>query len=168
MTAPPALATTDRADYVRQVDQICSHSVRDSGRLGPRLKALFSPKALTPPTQPGSPEPTKKQLHRALTRFINRIAHELATFNQTFSSTTEQLALVPPAPGDEAAVAQWISGLRLYETFTAESIRAFRHHKPRAALAAQRQATDALNSGGAAVRGFGISVCTTSLSPLQM
>jgi hypothetical protein len=33
-------------------------------------------------------------------------------------------------------------------------------------LAFQRLAIDALNSGGAAVQGFGISVCTTSLPPL--
>ena len=147
VTAAPALATTDRADYVTQVDQICSGSPRDSGRFGPRLKTLFGP----------------KQAGRVRNRFINRIARILATFNNQFSSTTERIALVPPAPGDETAVAQWIDGLRRYATFTAESIRAFRHHKPRAALAWQRQATNALNAGGAAVQGFGISVCTTSL-----
>jgi hypothetical protein len=62
-------------------------------------------------------------------------------------------------------VAQWIAGLRQYAVYTAESLRALRNHKPRAALAFQRLAIDALDSGGAAVQGFGISVCTTSLTP---
>lgn len=163
ITAAPAYAASTRAEYVAQVDQICSQSPRDSGRLGPRLKTLFAPKALSPLTGLGSSEPTKKQIHRSLNRFINRIARLLATFNRTFSSTTEQISLVPPAPGDEAAVAQWIAGLRLYAIYTAESLRALRHHKPRAALAFQGQAIDALNAGGAAVQGFGISICTTSL-----
>jgi hypothetical protein len=160
-----AQAASTRAEYVAQVDQICGRSSRDSGRLGPRLKTLFGPKARSPQPEPGSPPRTKKQIRRALNRFINHIAAILAIFNREFSSTTEQIALVPPAPGDEAAVAQWIGGLRQYVSYIAESLHALRHHKPRAALAFQRQAIDALNAGGAAVQGFGISVCTTSLPP---
>jgi hypothetical protein len=165
ISATAAQATSTRTEYVAQVDQICAHSPRSSGRLGPGLKTLFGPKARSPLPHPGSSEPTKKQNHRSLNRFINRLARILATFNRAFSSTTEQIALVPPAPGDEAAVAQWIAGLRQYAIYTAEGLRALRHHKPRTALASQRQAIDALNTGGAAVQGFGISVCTTSLSP---
>jgi hypothetical protein len=165
ITTGTAHAASTRAEYVTQVDQICSQSPRNSGRLGPKLKTLFGPKAASPLLLPGSSEPTKKQIHRSLNRFINRIARILATFNRTFSSTTEQIALVPPAPGDEAAVAQWIAGLRQYAIYTAESLRALRHHKPGAALAFQGQAIDALNAGGAAVQGFAITVCTTSLPP---
>jgi hypothetical protein len=165
VTAAPAGAASSRAQYVAQVDQICSQAPRDSGRLGPRLKSLFGPKARSPLPMPGSPEPTKQQLHRMLNRFINRIARILGTFNRAFSSTTEQIALVPPAPGDESAVTQWIAGLRQYAINTTESVRALRHHKPGAALAFQAEAIDALNAGGAAVQGFGITVCTTSLPP---
>jgi hypothetical protein len=167
ITATSASAATTRAEYVAQVDQICSQSPHDSGRLGPKLKNLFSPNAPSPMPLPGGPEPTDKQIHRSLNRFINRLARVLASFNRTFSSTTEQIALIPPAPGDEAAVAQWISGLRQYAVYTASSLRALRHHKPRAALAFQGLAIDALDSGGTAVQGFGISVCTTSLPPLK-
>jgi len=163
IAAESASAATTRAEYVAQVDQICSQSSRDSGRLGPKLKILFGPNALSP--IPGAPQPTKKQIHRSLNRLVNRIARILATFNRTFSATTEQIALVPAAPGDEGAVAQWISGLRQYAIHTAESLRALRHHKPGAALFLQGLAVDALNSGGAAVQGFGIGICTTSLPP---
>ena len=166
IAAVPADAATTRAEYVTQVDQVCSRSPQSSGRLGPKLKDLFSPNAPSPLPLPGAPEPTEKQIHRSLNRFINRLARLLASFNQAFRSTTEQLALIPPAPCDEAAVAQWIAGLRQYATYTADSLHALRHHKPHAALAFQGLAIDALNSGGAAVQGFGISVCTTSLAPL--
>ncbi len=166
IAAVPAGAATTRAEYVAQVDQICSQSPRSSGRLGPKIKSLFSPNASSPLPLPGAAEQTKKQIHRSLNRFINRLTRLLAGFNRAFGSTAEQLALIPPAPGDEAAVAQWIAGLRQYALYTAEDLRALRHHKPRAALALQALAIDALNSGGAAVQGFGIGVCTTSLPPL--
>ena len=166
ITAASAGAATTRAEYVTQVDQVCSRSPQSSGRLGPKLKELFNPNAQSPLPAPGAPEPTDKQIHRSLNRFINRLTRLLAGFNRASESTTEQLALIPAAPGDEAAVAQWIAGLRQHEIYTAESLRALRHHKPRAALAFQGLAIDALNSGGAAVQGFVISVCTTSLSPL--
>jgi len=164
IAAVPASAATTRAEYVAQVDQICSQSPRDSGHLGPRLKTLFGSKPLPSLPLPVPSEPTKKQIHRSLNRFVNRLASILATFNRTFSSTTEQIALVSPAPGDEAAVAQWIAGLRQYAAYTAESLRALRHHKSGAALAFQGQAIDTLNAGGAAVQGFGITICTTSLA----
>jgi hypothetical protein len=160
-----AQAASTRAEYVAQVDQICSQSSRDSGRLGPRLKSLFGPKARSPRSDPNSAPRTKKQIRRSLNRLVNHIAATLATFNREFSATTEQIALVLAAPGDEAAVTEWIEGRRQYVSHIAESLHALRHHKPRAALAFQRQAIDALNAGGAAVQGFGISVCTTSLPP---
>jgi hypothetical protein len=166
IAAVPADAATTRVEYVTQVDQVCSRSPQSSGRLGPKLKELFNPNAQSPLPPSGAPEPTDKQIHRSLNRFINRLTRLLAGFNRASESTTEQLALIPSAPGDEAAVAQWIAGLRQHEIYTAESLRALRHHKPRAALAFQGLAIDALNSGGAAVQGFGISICTTSLPPL--
>jgi hypothetical protein len=159
-----ASAAATRADYVSQVDQICATTTKGFGRLGPRLKTLFGPKAYAPPHMQGSSSPTKKQLRRLRNRFVNRLARVLEILNQSLSSTTEQIALVTPAPGDEDAVAQWIAGLRQYVTFTASSIRSLRHHKPGNALAFQRQATQALNAGGAAVQGFGIVSCLTSLS----
>ena len=158
----PASATVTRAEYVAQVDQICASTTVGFGRLGPNLKRLFGPKAVSPlPTDPANP--TKKQLKRSLNRFINRISRILASLNRALGSTTEQIALVVPAPGDEAAVAQWIDGLRQYVTFEGYSIRSLRHHKPRQALAFQRQGTETLNADGAAVQGFGISNCLTSV-----
>ena len=159
-----ASAAATRSEYVAQVDQVCATTAKGFGRLGPRLKILFAPKAYAPPPTSGGPTPTKKQLRRLRNRFINRLARLLASLNRAQGATTEQIALVAPAPGDEAAVAQWITGLRQYVIFTASSIRSLRHHKPSMALAFQRQATDALNAGGAAVQGFGIRNCLTSLS----
>jgi hypothetical protein len=165
ISATTASAATTRADYVAQVDQICASTTQGFGRLGPKLKSLFGPKAISPlPTDPSTP--TKKQLKRSLNRFINRISRILASLNRALGSTTEQIALVAPAPGDEPAVAQWIAGLRQYVTFEAYSIRSLRHHKPRRALAFQRQGTEALNAGGAGVQSFGISNCLTSVPEL--
>ncbi len=158
-----ASAAATRSAYVAEVDQVCATTTLGFGRLGSRLKILFGPKAYAPPPMSDSPTPTKKQLRRLRNRFINRLSRLLASLNRAQGSTTEQIALVDPAPGDEAAVAQWIDGLRQYVTFTAYSIRSLRHHKPRMALAFQRQATDALNAGGAAVQSFGIGNCLTSL-----
>jgi hypothetical protein len=161
-----ASAAATRAEYVSQVDQICATTTKGFGRLGPRLKILFGPKAYAPPPMSGTSPPTKKQLRWLRNRFINRLSRLLAVLNQSLSSTTEEIALVTPAPGDETAVAQWIAGMRQYVTFTASSIRSLRHHKPRQALAFQSQATEALDAGGAAVQGFGLSNCLTSLPEL--
>src|SRR4051794_38499458 len=162
-TPTTASAAGTRAEYVTQVDQICATTTKGFGRLGPRLKILFAPKNYAPPPMSGSPTPTQKQLRQLRNRFINRLSGLLANLNQSLSSTTEQIAVVAPAPGDETAVAQWVAGMRQYVTFTASSIRSLRHHKPRQALAFQSQATEALNAGGAAVQGFGLSDCLTSL-----
>ena len=164
--ATTASAATTRAEYVTQVDQICASSAQGSGRLGPKLKSLFGPHAISLLPTPGSSTPTKKQLQRSLNRFINRITRLLARTNRALGSTTEQIALVAPAVGDEAAVAQWIAGLRQYVTFTASSIRSLRHHNPRRSLAFQHQGIEALNAGGAAVQSFGISNCVTSVPEL--
>ena len=106
-TPTTASAAATRAEYVTQVDQICATTTKGFGRLGPRLKILFGPKNYAPPPMSGSPTPTPKQLRQLRNRFINRLSGLLANLNQSLSSTTEQIAVVAPAPGDETAVAQW-------------------------------------------------------------
>jgi hypothetical protein len=162
MTGTASAAAT-RSEYVVQVDRVCATTTQGFGRLGSRLKILFNLKGYAGTPAPGRPTPTKKQLRQRRNRFINQLSRLLANLNRAQGSATEQIALIAPAPGDEAAVAQWIAGLRQYETLMASSIRSLRHHKPRLALGFQRQATDALNAGGAAVQSFGIAVCLNSL-----
>ena len=92
ITATSACAATTRPKYVTQVDQVCSPSPQSSGRLGPSLKELFNPNAQSPLPPPGAPEPTDKQIHRSLNRFINRAHASTRGFQSSVRSTTEQLA----------------------------------------------------------------------------
>jgi hypothetical protein len=74
----------------------------------------------------------------------------------------ENIALITPAPGDEAAVSQWVNGMRQYLELNARSLRASKHGKALKSLDLLEQSVTALDTGGAAVQGFGISVCPTS------
>jgi hypothetical protein len=69
---------------------------------------------------------------------------------------------VQPAPGDETAVGQWINGVRQYIDLSHWAIRAAKHGKVGKSFSLLERSLDALDTGGAAVQGFGITMCPTS------
>jgi hypothetical protein len=75
----------------------------------------------------------------------------------------DRMALVSPAPGDEAAVTQWIAGLREFTALQAQSAPAWKHRKLGRAVQLSTRSIEALNAGGVHVKDFGITSCPVSV-----
>jgi hypothetical protein len=97
IAATAAYGAATRAEYVAQVDPICQAGKtklkRESRKYGHRIRALRKQGIDTE-------KPTKRVLRLAV-RFYDRVARIQRSANQ-------QIAAVPPAPGDEQLVAEWL------------------------------------------------------------
>jgi hypothetical protein len=156
IAATPANAATTRAEYVAQVDQVCGSFTPQFTKLSRSLKKLVG-KSNEVVTESDAQEKRRlNRIFRGLGRFVGKEAKVLGAM-------TEQVALVPPAPGDEAAVAQWIAGLRQFVSLQAQSAPAFKHRRLGRAAELSQQSLAALNSGGAAVKDWGISTCLVTI-----
>jgi hypothetical protein len=105
-----ASATTDRADYVAQADAACSSSFSFS------LHAFKL-------AHRGGRAPDRK-LIRGTLRAIRRSSKD-------YRRLTGQLSQIPPAPGDESLVAQWLGARINYQSFYGRGIQALREHRIR-------------------------------------
>ncbi len=103
------------------------------------------------------------QEKRRLNRLYRGLGRYLGATARVFSAMTDQVAVVTPAPGDEAAVSQWIEGLRQFGALQAQMAPALKHHKLLRVVRLSQQSVEALNSGGAAVASFGIGPCPTHI-----
>jgi hypothetical protein len=156
ITATSAQAASTRAEYVAQVDQTC-------GTSAPAFKKTFKTilnLANKMPLPPDGVDP--KRFLRKLNRWGKQLARAQRRFDRVFAAMVEKIAAVPPAPGDEGAAGQWVSGLRQYVDLSARGSRAAKHGKIFQALSFLDKAATALDTGGVAVQGFGISRCPTS------
>jgi hypothetical protein len=97
ITAVSAFASSTRAEYVAQVDPICQKAhlaeKREARRFKRQIRHLIR-KGLD------LDHPTKAALH-ALVGFADRAA-------RIARGAFGQIAAVPPAPGDEATVTEWL------------------------------------------------------------
>jgi hypothetical protein len=158
----PASAASTRAEYVAQVDQTCTPFGPQFKKAGNTILKLGKRVVRLVTKIPSAPDPSSKAVLRKLNRLSQRISRAEQRFNGIFAAMVEGVAAVPPAPGDEAAVGQWINGLRQYVDFSARGSRAAKHGKLSKSLSFLEKSLTALDTGGAAVRDFGISVCPTS------
>jgi hypothetical protein len=156
LAAAPAHGAATRAEYVAEVDQVCTGFTPQFQTLHPAFKKLEA-SLNSVPTE--SDEHERRRLNRAY-RLLGRYVGKQA---RIFGAMAEQVALVTPAVGDEAAVGQWIEGLRQFATLQAQSAPAFKRRKFGRAGALSGQSLEALNNGGAAVASFGIGVCPTHI-----
>jgi hypothetical protein len=90
VAAPGASAAATRAEYVAQVNPICKQANTQSGKVFSRAIKGQNPDQIKPGV-----------LTKALKR-VNRITRK----------TTNRIAGVPAAPGDEALVAEWVASRR--------------------------------------------------------
>jgi hypothetical protein len=155
--ATSASAATTRADYVAQVDQVCTGFAPQFGKLSRPVIKKVLPALDFVGTESDAQETRRlNRAFRALGRYIGRSA-------RVFAAEAEQLALVTPAPGDEAAVASWIDGLRQYASLQAQSTPAWKHRRLGRVATLSEKSVEALNNGGAGVTSFGISTCLTHI-----
>jgi hypothetical protein len=152
ISATPASAASTRAEYVALVDQVCIDTAPQFQALNRRFKKIAR----------GFDEvrtETDVQEKRRFDRLYRRIGEAVGANARVFGGMVERLALVSPAPGDETAVGQWIEGLRQFNSLQAQSVPPWRHRHLGRVAALSEQSFEALNSGGAAVKDFGISHC---------
>jgi hypothetical protein len=157
LVAATASAASTRAEYVSQVDRVCTSFVPQFAKLAHPLKKVERNLKQNRADETGAHEKRRfNRLLRVLGRYTGSSAKVLAAM-------TEQVALVGPAPGDETAVAQWIEGLKQFAALQAQSAPALKNHKLGQAAALSQRSVAAVNSGGAAVADFGISACLTHI-----
>jgi hypothetical protein len=156
ITAEAAPAATTRAEYVAQVDQVCGSYSPQFAKLSRAFKKI-SGKLKNVPTESDAQE--KRRFNRIL-RGLGRYVGQQA---RVFVAMSDQIALVSPAQGDEEAVRQWLQGLRQFAVLQGQSGPALTHHRFGQAAALSQESIAALNSGGAAVKDFGISTCLVTI-----
>lgn len=156
ITAAPVLGASTRVDYVAQVNQVCTDFAPQFQKLGRQAKRLDAKLNFV-----GSE--SDQQEKRRLNRAFRGIGGNVAKTTRVFGAMVDRLALVSTAPGDEAAVAQWLQGLREFTALQAQTVPAWRHRKIGRLMSLGEQSINALNTGGAAVTDFGISECPTHI-----
>jgi hypothetical protein len=115
ISAPPAAATTDRADYVAQVNPICASAksqaralwetfFRTTARLEKKAEKLRGKKRV--------------RVQRRIDELFNRLDDQILT---VYSGALAQLKLVSPAPGDEALVAEWLATRQALQDLSVKS-----------------------------------------------
>lgn len=144
----PALAVSSRAEYVSQVDPICRVAVPriykafvHFGKAGQKVAGPGNTRHL----KPNSPE------------FAGPTFHFFAAIETLYGHLTDDIATVPPAPGDEPIVASWLQAR--------ETVRANLDHARR--LAKKRKLPTANKLFGSAgwgkanyvVKDFGFKYC---------
>ena len=156
IAASTAHGASTRAEYVAQVDQVCRDTATQFQALIPQFKKINRGLNSTPTESDAHERKRLNRLFKGLGRYIGATA-------RIFGEMADQVALVSPALGDEAAVAQWISGFHQFADLQAQSAPAWKHRKIGRAAALSQQSVEALNNGGAAVKDFGITVCLTHI-----
>jgi hypothetical protein len=151
-----AHAAATRAEYVAQVDQVCRDATPQFQALIPQFKKLTRGLDSVRTESDAHEKKRLNRLYRGLGRYVAATA-------RIFGGMVDGVALVSPAPDDELAVAQWISGFRQFVDLQAQSAPAWKHHRLGRAAGLSEQSVEAINNGGAAVKDFGISVCLTHI-----
>ena len=100
ITVPPAYGASTRAEYVAQVDPICQTAAK------PEAKAYYGQvranRKLYLQIQAGVPR------RRAYEHYFRRAVRFIRRRERVYSGETTQISAVPPAPGDEQVVGQWL------------------------------------------------------------
>jgi hypothetical protein len=115
ISAGPASAASTRAEYVAQVNPICASA-------NSQARALWETFFKTTDRL----EKTAKKLHgkkrirvqRRLDELFYRLDDQVLA---VYSGALAQLKLIPPAPGDEALVAEWLATRQALQDLSAKS-----------------------------------------------
>jgi hypothetical protein len=153
--AATAQAAPTRADYVAQVDPICQASKASQKHEARKYKRQFRrlrEQGLDPD------RPTKRAI-RMTVRFYDRLA-------RIQRGTTNQIAIVPPAPGDEPLVAEWLRLRSMRIELTNHAIHAYaRNRKSHQFKRLLEKANLAEINAESAVADFHFRYCTPLLAP---
>jgi hypothetical protein len=119
IAAATAHAAATRADYVAQSDPICRASNVQATKVLMRkdLRLDLDPSTLL-----------SRDHDEAL-----QFAAVIGATKRIYNRAIDRVAAIPPPPGDEGVIANWVADLRYYERAINRGIHAIRHGKDRQA-----------------------------------
>lgn len=135
-----------------QADAVCASFVPAAKRLPRAAKRRFSKvsRAIK-----GRHLTEREQTDLLLPQF----AWLLGRSNKLNGRQTGAIGAIPPAPGDEATVAAWLDGRRLYKRISEAAVRYMKHRKASGVLILIA-AAGALQEADSNVAGFGFERCS--------
>jgi hypothetical protein len=149
-----ASAASTRAEYISQVDPICTSY---AAPLGNAFKAYHKNfKALNKNAKSGT--------FKAFLRSLRATAASLTTIAGLHANMINQIAAVPPVPADQGTITAWLNALRLEQSSEVGAAGSLRHGKFKAFFNKLDQADGAVNAAGNAIQGFGFTVCGVTVT----
>jgi hypothetical protein len=147
-------AASTRAEYIAQVDPICTSY---AGPLGNAFKAYHRNfKSMNRHAKSGTA--------KAFLKSLRRTAASLNVVAQLHATMIEQIAAVPPAAADVPIIDNWLNALRLEQSNELGASSALLHFKIGAFFKRLNQADGAVNAAGDAIRGFGFAACGVTVT----
>jgi hypothetical protein len=140
--AAPAEAASTRAEYVAQAEAVCAAPTPQV------LKILKQEDRVI--KQARDLKPSQYAVR------MGRLLGKLAAIEGRILS---QLGTIPPAPGDEAIIAQWLQGSRDGRTLLLRAVRAGKHGNLGQMLARLKKSISVTTQAEQPVAGFGFQAC---------
>jgi hypothetical protein len=154
MAPSTAGAASTRAEYIAQVDPICQTFVAPVTNGFKAYHRAF--KAMNKRAKSGS--------FKAFLASIRRTANTLNTIAQVHLSMLQQIAGVAPPPADLATVNAWTTALGQEQANEVGATNALRQLRFGTFFKRLHQADAAVSAAGAAISGFGFTVCGVAVS----
>ena len=140
--AVPADAASTRAEYVAQAEAVCAGPTPQFIKLLKQEKQLQKRAADLKPSQ-----------------FAVRLGKIIGKLGTIEGQILTKLATIPPAPGDEAVIAQWLKGGRDQQALINRAARAGKHGKLGQLLARLNQSISVATQTNQLVADFGFQSC---------
>jgi hypothetical protein len=154
MLPSTASAASTRAEYIAQVDPICTSY---AGPLGNAFKTYHKNfKSMNRNAKSGT--------LKAFLRSLKRTAGSLNGIAQLHATMIEQIAAVPPVATDVPIINNWLNALRLEQSNELGAATALRHFKIGVFFKRLNQADGAVNAADDASRGFGFTACGVTVT----
>jgi hypothetical protein len=150
-TGPAAIAAGTRPEYVGQLDPICQSYE------APALKLLTGFSKQTTGVLKAQATSDAAAIER---RLLGPFARLIGGANKLIGRLTNQIAGVPPATSDEAAVASWLEGRRAYRRISDRAVRAGKERDVTKLFKLLAKAGGRFADGEKAVASFGFQSCT--------
>lgn len=140
--AAPADAASTRAEYVDQAEAVCA------GPAPQLLKIVKQEQKLN-----------KQARHLRPSQLAVRLGKLLGRLATIEGQVLNQLAAIPPAPGDESVIAQWLQGERDGLAVLVRSVRAGKHGNLGRMVALLKQSISVTDQAEQPVADFGFQAC---------
>ena len=140
--AGEADAASTRPEYVAQAEAVCAAPTPQFIKLIKQEKALQKRAGDLKPSQ-----------------FAVRLGKIIGKLGRIEGQILTQLATIPPAPGDEAVIAQWLKGERDQQALVNRAARAGKHGKLGQLLARLNQSISVATQANQLVADFGFQSC---------